>query len=235
MTTETGYIRTRNSHRVRDPIRRMFDRLVPVYELLNHLLSLNIDRYWRFRASRWGNGRVLDLCTGSGEMGQALKRVSPHGIVGLDFSASMLQTAKARRRLRWLIQADAEVLPFRSQTFDTVTCAFGLRNLRHPVRCFQEVYRILKPGGHFVILEMALPHVPFRWVYAVYLTQILPKVGGLVASDTAAYRYLAQSILRFDRKKNTVWEELQRVGFRTVQTVPLVGGTAWVFIAKKET
>ncbi len=217
-----------------DPIQHMFDRLVTVYERMNHILSLQIDRYWRFRASRWVRGRVLDLCSGSGEMGAALRRVSPHQVIGVDFSRPMLERARSFHRLSWVVQADAEALPFPDHTFDTVTCAFGLRNLKDPLRCFQEVFRVLLPGGQFVILEMALPHIPFRWGYAVYLTQVLPKVGGFVTSDYSAYRYLAQSILRFDLKKGVVREELHCVGFHSVEVVPLVGGTAWVFIAKKE-
>jgi len=203
-------------------IREMFTLIAPRYDLLNHLLSFDLDRLWRKRAARrlrptlqHHNALVLDLCCGTGDFALALARVGPARIVGADFSHSMLVRARAKSA-KWqrvpshsgltapptisLFEADALRLPFASSSFDLVTTAFGFRNLANYEAGLQEIQRVLKPGGTVAILEFTEPpDTLFGKLYRWYFCEVLSRIGGLISGHPAAYSYLPKSVARFFR------------------------------------
>jgi len=178
----------------------MFDALAPRYDLLNSVLSAGLDRRWRRLAAAAcavGPGsRVLDLACGSGRLSAELKaRVGPGTVVGLDFSASMLEVARrSAQGPRW-VRADAHRLPFSDASFDAVSVAFGLRNFAHPTQALEEMLRVLRPGGRAVVLEFVRPDPGLVGsVYRGYLRHGLPRIGGLLSGQGSAYRYLSDSV-----------------------------------------
>jgi demethylmenaquinone methyltransferase/2-methoxy-6-polyprenyl-1,4-benzoquinol methylase len=183
-------------------VRRMFDDVAPRYDLLNHVLSLNIDRYWRSRAvqrvrhvlERPGV-RALDLACGSGDLLAALG--SPHA-VGADFSHQMLLAAQRKTRTSPLIEADALQLPFADGALDLITIGFGFRNLANYRAGLVEILRVLKPGGVAAILEFSTPpNSLFRGFYNFYSFHVLPRVGAAISGAGHAYRYLPESVKKF--------------------------------------
>jgi demethylmenaquinone methyltransferase / 2-methoxy-6-polyprenyl-1,4-benzoquinol methylase len=203
-------------------VREMFTRIAPRYDLLNHLLSLQLDRLWRARVAKRlrpilqsPDSVVLDLCCGTGDLALGLSRMGPVRIIGADFSHSMLVCARAKiaRSQRVpshsgltappplpLLEADALRLPFASSSFDLVTSAFGFRNLANYEVGLREIQRVLKPGGTIAILEFTEPPSGmlgslYRW----YFSEVLPRIGGLISGDPAAYTYLPKSVARFFR------------------------------------
>jgi demethylmenaquinone methyltransferase/2-methoxy-6-polyprenyl-1,4-benzoquinol methylase len=192
-------------------IRRMFGSIAPTYDLLNHLLSLNIDRYWRWRTTRLvpptADGPILDLCTGTGDLALAYDRAARGRvpIVGADFCHEMLYRAvhKTERRgaadrLRF-VEADAQQLPFPDETFQVTCVAFGLRNVTDTDRGIAEMVRVTRPGGRVAILEFSQPrHWLFGSMYRFYFRRILPLVGqALSRSRDRAYSYLPASVMEF--------------------------------------
>src|ERR1700730_3339320 len=182
-------------------VREMFGRIAPRYDLLNHLLSLDIDRIWRRRVARRfsallhdPNARVLDLCCGTGDLAFAFRREAPDGaeIIGSDFVPEMLirardKAAAARADVKF-VEADALRLPFADSIFDLVPCAFGFRNLANYEHGLQEILRVLKPGGAAAILEFAEPPGKvFGAMYRFYFRRILPILGGMISGNAAAY------------------------------------------------
>lgn len=189
--------------------RGIFGRIAPYYDFLNHTLSLGRDLFWRraaaARAKVFETGRVLDLASGTGDLARSLAVRHPAArVVGADFCPPML--ALARRKIERsgdridLVAADALRLPFPDRSFDTVTMAFGIRNIPDRDAAFREMRRVLVPGGRALILELTFP----RWsavqrLYGTYLSRLLPRIGSWVSGDPVAYRYLADSILDFPR------------------------------------
>jgi demethylmenaquinone methyltransferase/2-methoxy-6-polyprenyl-1,4-benzoquinol methylase len=176
----------------------MFDAISPRYDLLNHLLSLNIDLLWRRRAAEAcaNPARALDVCCGTGDMAIQLRRRWNRSVVGADFAHRML--ALARRKdpsIPWL-QGDTTSLPFPNDSFDAVTVAFGIRNVTDPLAAIREMARVTRPGGRVVILEFTLPpNRLLRPLYLLYFTRILPLIGTLVSrTRTNAYSYLPDSV-----------------------------------------
>lgn len=183
-------------------IREMFDDISPTYDLLNHLLSLNVDLLWRRRAAELCHSpsRALDVCAGTGDMAIELRRRWPSAVIATDFAHEMLRAGcrKARRAgvpVRFL-QADTTCLPFPDAHFDAVTVAFGIRNVCDTSAGVREMARVTRPGGRVVILEFTTPpNAVLRPAYLLYFTRILPFVGGLVSgSRSNAYSYLPQSV-----------------------------------------
>ncbi len=199
-------------------VRKMFTQIAPRYDLLNHLLSLQLDRLWRVRAAaRLGSvlgpsrGRILDLCCGTGDLAMAVAIRSDARVVGADFAHPMLVRARKKcvslhsktlvqlRPIRF-VEADALRLPFADASFDGVTSAFGFRNLVNYEAGLREIQRVLKPGGVLAILEFSEPPEgmlgnAYRW----YFRNVLPRVGGLLSGDRSAYTYLPASVARFFR------------------------------------
>jgi demethylmenaquinone methyltransferase/2-methoxy-6-polyprenyl-1,4-benzoquinol methylase len=193
-------------------VREMFTRIAPRYDLLNHLLSLQLDRLWRARTANLlkpvldlPDAVALDLCCGTGDLSLALSRVGKARIVGADFAHTMLVRAQekaaadsARAQQVSFLEADALRLPFADASFDLVTTAFGFRNLANYEAGLREIRRVLKPGGTIAILEFTEPPQNlFGALYRWYFFRILPRIGGIISGDRFAYTYLPQSVSRF--------------------------------------
>lgn len=192
-------------------VQEIFNSIAPSYDLLNHLLSMGLDRRWWGRAARsFGevlarpDAKVLDLCCGTGDMTAALleqRPASAEPVTGLDFSAEMLGRARVKygsANALW-VEGDAMHLPYAEESFDLVTAAFGFRNLTNYAEGLAEIYRVLKPGGMIGILECNQPDGLSGFGYGIYFRQVLPLLGGWISGDRAAYRYLPASVARFPR------------------------------------
>lgn len=224
-------------------VRRMFSEIAPRYDLLNHLLSLNIDRAWRAEAIgalEWGRfpqGVFLDLCAGTLDV--AVKLAAQQGFRGLvvasDFAVPMLQTAQSKARGRPIasVAADALMLPLIKESIDGSIVAFGARNLANLDAGLAEVLRVLRPGGRFVILEFSTPHNPIvRGLYRTYFHYVLPVIGRLVSGHRTAYRYLPTSVASFPSERELA-ERLTRAGFVNVRWRSLTFGIAAIHVADK--
>lgn len=223
-------------------VREMFTAIAPRYDLLNHLLSANIDKLWWRRTARAfapilrrPKARVLDLCCGTGDMAFALRRQgSESHITGADFSHAMLKLASAKSasatKLKW-IEADALRLPFGDQSFDLVTSAFGFRNLADYDAGLREIRRVLKPGGEFGILEFSEPKGVFGKLYKFYFKRVLPRIGAAI-SRTSAYSYLPASVERFPTPQELL-TRMEAVGFQNVSWNPYTFRIAGLFRGTK--
>jgi demethylmenaquinone methyltransferase/2-methoxy-6-polyprenyl-1,4-benzoquinol methylase len=194
-------------------VREIFDSIAPSYDLLNHLLSMGLDRRWWGRAARSfrevlgrPEARVLDLCCGTGDMTAALLKERPVdgvAVTGLDFSGEMLERARVKyvgANAEW-VKGDAMHLPYADGSFDLVTAAFGFRNLTNYAEGLAEIYRVLAPGGWLGILECNQPDGLRGFGYGIYFRHVLPVVGGMISGERAAYAYLPASVARFPRPK----------------------------------
>lgn len=217
-------------------IREMFIQIAPRYDLLNHLLSLQLDRLWRAHTARRlkaildrPDARVLDLCCGTGDLAFALAETGKARIIGADFAHTMLVRAKGKEAALALsetghvstpipfLEADALRLPFANASFDLVTTAFGFRNLANYEAGLREIQRVLKPGGTAAILEFTEPPEGLLGdVYRWYFSKVLPRIGGLLSGDRAAYTYLPKSVARFFRPPELALL-MTTVGFRAVE------------------
>jgi len=226
---------------MQDPVfvKDAFAKIAGRYILTNHVLSLGTDILWRRKVARLVAGlhptTLLDLATGTGDLAAAISAASPATkITGADFSAPMLDVARARNlpQAEWLV-ADAMAMPFADAAFDVITVAFGLRNMADWPRAVQEMARVIRPGGHLVILDFSLPTLPgLRGGYRFYLHKILPKLAGLLTGQRAAYEYLSGTIERFPSGPAMV-DLLTTNGFQTGQAIPLSGGIASIYLAQK--
>lgn len=215
-------------------VREMFSGIAGKYDLLNHLLSLNIDKSWRRKVRSEiveiladDNATVLDVACGTGDLALELNDEALSQVVGTDFCRPMLAIAqeKSGDSIPY-VEADAMDLPFEDGHFDAVTIAFGLRNLPNVERGLSELFRITKAGGKLVVLEFSSPVVPgFRQIFNLYFSQILPRVGGIVSGSRAAYTYLPDSVSKFPDQKSLA-KLFERTGFRTVEYSNLTGGIA---------
>ena len=227
-------------------IRSMFGDIARNYDLLNHLLSLNIDRYWRWRTTRLappaGDGPILDVCTGTGDLALAYDRAARGRapIVGSDFCRPMLLPArdKARRRgaearVRF-VEADTQRLPFGDDVFQLVTVAFGLRNVTDTDRGIAEMVRVARPQGRVAILEFSRPrHWLFGPLYRFYFRRVLPFIGQCVSrSRDNAYSYLPASVMQFPDGE-ALAEKLRGHGLMDVKWHPLTFGIATLYVGTK--
>ena len=225
-------------------VQEMFTSIAPRYDLLNHVLSFNIDRLWWWRAARSFDSilkrpdtRVLDLCCGTGDMTFALNRRSNSGrslIMGVDFSHAMLQLATAKGQgtaLRW-IEADALRLPFPDAQFDLVTAAFGFRNLADYDAGLCEIVRVLRPGGECGILDFGEPRGMIGKVYRIYFKKVLPRVGTIISGVRGPYAYLPASVERFPPPSEML-ERMRRAGFAEACWTPYTFGVAGLYRGKK--
>ncbi|MGE5815844.1 MAG: bifunctional demethylmenaquinone methyltransferase/2-methoxy-6-polyprenyl-1,4-benzoquinol methylase UbiE [Acidobacteriota bacterium] len=237
-----------------EKIARMFDAIAKRYDLLNHLLSLGIDRRWRQRAVRelgLGSGsRVLDLCTGTGDL--ALECLSPGGeegpvgdghphgpfVIGVDFSSAMLRygrekLVRMRERRVALVRGDAMHIPLPDGSVDAVTIGFGIRNVQRPEVAAREIVRVLKPGGRLAILEFGTPTVPgLREGYLFYFRRVLPLVGRIISRHNDAYSYLPASVAAFPSPDDFL-ALLRQSGFSRVRVDRLTFGIVYLFVATK--
>jgi demethylmenaquinone methyltransferase / 2-methoxy-6-polyprenyl-1,4-benzoquinol methylase len=224
----------------------MFGAIAPSYDLLNHLLSLNIDRYWRWRTTRLappeGTAPILDLCTGTGDLALAYDRAAAGRvtIVGADFCHEMLVRAvgkthkrHAEERIRYL-EADAQRLPFPDNAFQITTVAFGLRNITDTDRGIAEMVRVTRPGGRVAILEFSQPSGSILgWAYKFYFRRILPWIGQIISrSRDDAYHYLPASVLEFPNGE-ALAVRLRGHGLVDVRWHPFTFGIATLYVSRK--
>lgn len=189
-------------------VEEMFDNISPKYDLLNHLLSANIDKIWRKRVIRMlaehQPSKILDIATGTADFAIAATKISNSEITGIDISEGMLEIGrkkisrlKLEKRIE-LTKADSENLPFSDNDFDAAIAGFGVRNFESLKAGLKEVLRVIKPGGVFYILEFSKPEkTPFKQLYQFYFLKILPLVGGLISKNKNAYTYLPESVNEF--------------------------------------
>jgi len=227
-----------------DAVREMFTSIAPRYDLLNHVLSMNVDRLWWNRTARVFSevlcrpgAEVLDLCCGTGDMAFALYRRlkgAPTRITGADFSHAMLVRAEQKsegKNIRW-VEADALNLPFATGQFQLVTSAFGFRNLANYDRGLAEIYRVLAPNGEMGILDFGEPKGLIGKVYRVYFRRVLPTIGTLISGVRGPYAYLPASVLRFP-SPDEMLERMRAAGFRDVSLTPYTFGIAGLYRGKK--
>lgn len=222
----------------------MFDAIADRYDLLNHLLSAGIDKRWRKRAidslALTGSERLLDLCTGTGDVAIAARTV-PRGArraVAVDFAAAMLRIGGEKIRRAGLadsitlVRADATQVPMADRSIDAATIAFGIRNVENTAAAVGELHRVLRPGGRFAILEFAIPTVPIvRAVYLAYFAQVLPRIGRLVSRHNRAYAYLPESVGAFATPDEFV-TILRQAGFRDIRAAPLTFGIVFLYTGR---
>ena len=225
-------------------VRDMFSSIAPRYDLLNHVLSMNVDRMWWNRTARAfdsilsrPDAQVLDLCCGTGDMTFALHRRmkgESTGLVGADFSHAMLVRAAEKtgeKHIRW-VEADALRLPFSTGQFNLVTAAFGFRNLVNYDRGLAEIYRVLATDGEIGILDFGEPKGLIGAGYRVYFRHVLPAIDTLISGVRGPYAYLPKSVQRFPAPEEML-ERMQAVGFREASWTPYTFGIAGLYRGKK--
>lgn len=224
-------------------VRTVFEDIAPRYDLLNHLLSLNIDKMWRRRAlralgwSRAPEGTYLDLCAGTLDVGaELIRQTAFHGfVVGADFAVPMLRAGigKAPTNRLGPVGADAQQLPLGDNAVDGATVAFGIRNVAALDVALREVFRVLKPGARFVILEFTTPRSALiRTGYHFYFHHLLPLVGGLISGHRTAYKYLPQSVAHFPAEPELA-RRMTAAGFSNVSWESLSLGIAAIHVGMK--
>ncbi len=233
-------------------VREMFTQIAPRYDLLNHLLSLQLDRLWRARVARRlrpildrPDALVLDLCCGTGDLAFSLAKSGQARVIGADFAHTMLVRAREKSTSirnsasgktatpMPFFEADALRLPFADASFDLVTTAFGFRNLANYEAGLREIQRILKPGGTLAILEFTEPPSGlFGDLYRWYFRNVLPRIGGLLSGDRAAYTYLPNSVARFFRPPELA-ALMTRVGYQSVDYRGWTLGTVALHVGVK--
>lgn len=225
-------------------VERKFSAITPKYDLLNSLLSLNIDRYWRWLAVReldnLSTGPVLDLCAGTLPSSRAVaERKAGNYVLALDLCRDMLAYGRSRLNGDKLAShilvtcADGEEIPCRNNTFSGVTVAFGVRNLSNLDKGLKEMHRVLMPGGKVVILEFSRPtNFVVRPLYSFYLTRILPLLGGWVSGDEEAYRYLASSIQLFCSQRELA-KKMEDAGYANISWKPVTAGIVTIYTGQK--
>ena len=225
-------------------VRQMFTDIAPRYDLLNHLLSVNVDRLWWRRTARTfahilrrNDARALDLCCGTGDMAFALAKMrggSKAKIVGADFSHAMLVRAEAKSagtNLRWL-EADALHLPLPDSSFDLVVTAFGFRNLANYDAGLREIARVLRPRGEVGILDFGQPGGLLGKLYAFYFRRVLPRIGTLISGVRGPYEYLPASVERFP-SPDEMLHRMRAAGFSELSWTPYTFGIAGLFRGRR--
>jgi demethylmenaquinone methyltransferase/2-methoxy-6-polyprenyl-1,4-benzoquinol methylase len=223
----------------------MFDAIAPRYDLLNQWLSAGFDRRWRTRAIRslalTGQERLLDLCTGTGDVALAARQGSRRArrVVGVDFAGAMLKFAREKIDRAGegeditVLRGDATRLPIRDASVDAVSVAFGVRNVNDAKAACREMFRVLRPGGRLAILEFAIPKMAaFRGVYLFYFTRVLPMLGRLVSRHATAYSYLPRSVGAFQTPEQFA-TLLHEVGFTNVSATRLTLGVVYLYGATR--
>lgn len=233
MSDEESATKTEQARRVRE----MFATIAARYDLLNHLLSGNIDKRWRrlvakalFAILSNREARILDVACGTGDLSLTLRENGEAQIVGLDFCRPMLDIA-ASKAIRSgstvpFIEGDALDLPFIDRSFEAATIAFGLRNLANVEAGLKELLRVLKPGGKLVVLEFSKPKTPvLRSLFKLYFTKVLPLFGGVISGSKSAYEYLPNSVASFPDQGKLAFM-MKQAGFEEISFENLTGGVA---------
>lgn len=213
-------------------VRGAFAKIADRYVLTNHVLSAGTDILWRKKGGRlvrdWEPKKILDVATGTGDLALEMQKACPEAeVTGSDFCEEMLVHAK-RRGVRETLVADGLALPFEDGSFDVATVAFGLRNMGSWDGGLKELHRVVRPGGHVLVLDFSLPRGVFRKLYAFYLNKVLPKMAGVLTGEREAYEYLAGSIERFPSGEGML-DRFRAAGFEEVAWIPLSGGIASIY------
>jgi demethylmenaquinone methyltransferase/2-methoxy-6-polyprenyl-1,4-benzoquinol methylase len=224
-------------------VESMFDNISSNYDGLNRVISFGIDQSWRKKVIKLVKdseaSSVVDIATGTGDLAIALAKARINNVIGIDISKGMLDVG--RKKIKKLdlddkidmVQADSEDLPYDENSFDAATVAFGVRNFENLDKGLSEIYRILKPGGLFVVLETSNPtKFPFKQGYFFYSRYILPQIGRLFSKDKSAYSYLSESasVFPFGEAFNNI---LKKNGFINVKDFPQTFGVSTIYIASK--
>ena len=227
-----------------EQVRQMFDSIAPAYDFMNRAMTLGIDIWWRRlavnRLRSLSPTRILDVATGTGDFAiQLFKSLHPQHITGIDLSQGMLDEACRKVKEKGLEntisfeQGDCMALPMEDNTFDAVTVAFGVRNFEHLQQGYQEMARVLRPGGMLCVLELSTPTNPLiRWFYDLYTLHIIPWVGSLKSGDKSAYRYLPQSIAAVPQGDDML-QLMRNAGLRDARFRRLTLGTCTIYTAVK--
>lgn len=224
-------------------VEKMFDTISSNYDGLNRVISFGIDVKWRKKVvaivAKTSPKQVLDIATGTGDLAINLAQTGATKIIGLDLSEGMLAVGKKKIAQKDLsgkiemVQGDSEALPFSDNSFDAITVAFGVRNFETLEKGLEEIYRVLRPGGIFVVLETSVPtKFPFRQGYNFYTQNLLPLIGKLFSEDKDAYSYLSESAAAFPYGENFN-NILKETGFNRVESKPQTLGVATIYTASK--
>lgn len=227
----------------KEMVQDMFNDIAPRYDLLNHLLSADIDKIWRkkVRKSLEENQpeTILDVASGTGDLAIELSKLPVRKIIGMDIAEEMLDIGRKKikkKGLESLIEmevGDSEKMKYKDATFDVVTVAFGVRNFETLDKGLAEMYRVLKPGGRVAVLEFSKPSAfPMKQVYQFYFRYILPGIGKLVSRNETAYTYLPNSVAAFP-EGDEFMQRLKKAGFRNVKQNRLTFGISTLYIADK--
>lgn len=227
----------------KEQVEQMFDTISGEYDGLNRVISFGVDVKWRKKVVNLVKDihpdRILDVATGTGDLAIQLVPSGASEIIGLDISAGMLDVGRKKIAQKGfegkieMVQADSEDLPFEDAYFDAITVAFGVRNFEHLEKGLAEIYRVLKPGGLFVILETSVPtKTPFKQGYSLYSKHLLPLIGKVFSKDKDAYAYLSESasVFPYGDIFNNI---LRKTGFSKVQHDPQTFGVATIYTASK--
>lgn len=221
----------------------MFDRIAGQYDFLNHFLSAGIDKKWRRKAINSLRAlqpeHILDVATGTGDLALAALELKPKHITGVDISEGMLEIGRKKiveKNLEHIIDlqyGDSENLPFESNSFDAITCAYGVRNFENLQKGLHEMNRVLRPGGWIAVLEFSHPKkFPIKQFYNFYFRYLLPHLGRVVSKDATAYTYLPESVAAFPEGAEFC-SILKQCGFKDIQAQPLTFGITSLYTAKK--
>ncbi|MEI7695277.1 MAG: bifunctional demethylmenaquinone methyltransferase/2-methoxy-6-polyprenyl-1,4-benzoquinol methylase UbiE [Chlorobium sp.] len=225
----------------RGSIRSMFDEVAPTYDFLNHLLSLGIDNYWRakttskakelLRANR--APKILDVATGTGDLAASMAKLSGTQVTALDLSPEMLVIARKKYPHITFHEGYAEKLPFGTASFDIVSAGFGVRNFENLDQGMREFHRVLKPGGHALIIEPMIPrNGVIKKLYLIYFKRVLPKIAALFSKSTFAYDYLPNSVEQFPQAE-AFTSILKSSGFKSAEYFPMTFETSILYVARK--
>lgn len=227
----------------KEQVADMFNNIAGKYDFLNHFLSLGIDKGWRKKAiaeiAKVQPKNILDVATGTGDLAIAASKLNPDKIIGIDIAAQMLDVGKKKLKEKGLTElitmqvGDSEALPFADNSFDAITCAYGVRNFEHLEAGLKEMCRVLRPGGKLAILEFSHPkQFPVKQGYQFYFKYILPTLGKLVSKHSTAYSYLPESVMAFPEGQRFC-EILAECGFKEPKARPLTFGITTLYTATK--
>lgn len=227
----------------KEQVTKMFDAISKEYDGLNRVISFGIDVKWRNKVveivGETNPDSILDIATGTGDLAINLAKTEASKIIGFDISEGMLDVGRKKiEKLQLnntieMVLGDSEKMPFEDNSFDAITVAFGVRNFENLEKGLAEIYRVLKTGGVFVILETSIPtKMPFKQGYKFYAKYILPSIGKLFSKDKVAYQYLSDSAAAFPYGQafNNI---LHKIGFIAIENKPQTFGVASIYIAKK--
>ena len=228
-----------------DRVQKMFGEIAPNYDRMNHLLSMNVDRWWRRltvkKLAPNQSDPILDCCTGTGDLAFAFEKAteSKVPVVASDFCFEMLEVGQQKKVKRnssrvTFVEADTQDLPFRDDQFQVVSAAFGLRNVADTDQGLREMTRVCKPGGQVAVLEFSTPrHQPIKGMYQWYFKNVLPRIGqALARNNSSAYNYLPDSVGEFPAYE-ALTERMVNAGLKSASFYPLTFGIATLYVGKK--